>query len=67
MHEGCEKLPAPAVDHATVPVGESPFTVAVQVDGIAAITVEGAQETEVLDMFGVKLSPISAHPSFVCA
>ena len=48
VHEAeCEKLPEPLVDHDTVPVGEEPATVAVQVAGEPAASGDGEQETAV--------------------
>ena len=63
VHDELEKVPVPVAAHATDPVGESPLTVAVQVDATVTIAGEGVQEIEVVETLGAKLSPSSAHPS----
>ena len=66
MHEGTEKVPFPLAAHVMAPVGESPITVAVHFDATVTIAGEGAQEIEVVETLGAKLSPTSAQPSLVC-
>jgi hypothetical protein len=66
VHDDSEKFPVPVAAHVIVPVGESPLTVAVQVDARVTIAGEGAQETEAVETLGAKLSPTSAQPSLVC-
>lgn len=66
VHVDLEKFPVPLAVHVTFPVGESPLTVAVQVEVEFTITGEGAQEIEVVEMLGAKLSPSSAQPALVC-
>ena len=66
VHDGLEKVPVPVAVHVTFPVGESPRTVAVHVEAKVTIAGEGAQETEVVETIGAKLSPSSAQPALVC-
>ena len=48
LQEEGENVPAPLLDHVTVPVGEEPVTVAMHVVDEPTITDDGEQLTEII-------------------